>query len=42
MLTELPVAELEAFFADNLSATANDIPMRALLHAFADDHSIPL
>ncbi|MET3662555.1 phosphoenolpyruvate--protein phosphotransferase [Aquamicrobium ahrensii] len=42
MLAELPVAELEAFFADNLSAPANDIPMRALLQAFADDHSIPL
>lgn len=42
MLAELPVAELEAFFVDNLSASGNDIPMRALLHAFADDHSIPL
>ena len=42
MLTELPVAELAAFFEDNLSAPANDIPMRALLQAFADDHSIPL
>ncbi len=42
MLTELPVGELEAFFEDNLWAPANDIPMRALLQAFADDRSIPL
>jgi phosphotransferase system enzyme I (PtsP) len=42
MLCELPIAELEAFFEDNLSAPANGIPMRALLQAFADDRSIPL
>jgi phosphotransferase system enzyme I (PtsP) len=42
MLCELPVAELEAFFDDNLSAPASGMPMRALLQAFADDRSIPL
>jgi phosphotransferase system enzyme I (PtsP) len=36
------VAELEAFFEDNLSAPANGMPIRALLQAFADDRSIPL
>lgn len=42
MLCELPLAELEAFFEDNLSAPATGMPMRALLQAFADDRSIPL
>ncbi len=42
MLTELPLAELETFFDDNLSAPATGMPMRALLQAFADDRSIPL
>jgi phosphotransferase system, enzyme I, PtsP len=42
MLTELPLAELEAFFDDNLMAPAQGLPMRALLQAFADDRSIPL
>lgn len=42
MLTELPLQELEAFFKDNLMAPAQGMPMRALLHAFADDRSIPL
>ncbi|MER9399613.1 phosphoenolpyruvate--protein phosphotransferase [Mesorhizobium sp. M0615] len=42
MLTELPLEELEAFFADNLMAPAQGLPMRALLQAFADDRSIPL
>lgn len=42
MLTELPLEELEAFFADNLMAPAHGLPMRALLQAFADDRSIPL
>jgi phosphotransferase system enzyme I (PtsP) len=42
MLTELPLAELEAFFDDNLAAPAQGLPMRALLQAFADDRGIPL
>ena len=42
MLTELPLAELESFFADNLNAPAAKVPMRALLQAFADDRGIPL
>ena len=42
MLCELPLAELEAFFDDNLSAPATGMPMRALLQAFADDRGIPL
>ncbi|RUV67985.1 MAG: phosphoenolpyruvate--protein phosphotransferase [Mesorhizobium sp.] len=42
MLTELPLAELETFFDDNLMAPAHGLPMRALLQAFADDRSIPL
>jgi phosphotransferase system enzyme I (PtsP) len=42
MLTDLPLKELEAFFADNLDAPSSKIPMRALLQAFADDRGIPL
>ncbi|PAQ08757.1 phosphoenolpyruvate--protein phosphotransferase [Mesorhizobium temperatum] len=42
MLTELPLAELETFFDDNLMAPVQGLPMRALLQAFADDRSIPL
>jgi phosphotransferase system enzyme I (PtsP) len=42
MLTELPLKELEAFFADNLDAPSSRTPMRALLQAFADDRGIPL
>ncbi|AZO66052.1 MULTISPECIES: phosphoenolpyruvate--protein phosphotransferase [unclassified Mesorhizobium] len=42
MLTELPLAELQAFFDDNLMAPSQKVPMRALLQAFADDRSIPL
>lgn len=42
MLTELPLDELQAFFDDNLMASAQGLPMRALLQAFADDRSIPL
>ncbi len=42
MLTELPLAELETFFDDNLMAPAYGLPMRALLQAFADDRNIPL
>ncbi|MER8695695.1 phosphoenolpyruvate--protein phosphotransferase [Mesorhizobium opportunistum] len=42
MLTELPLEELKAFFDDNLMAPAQELPMRALLQAFADDRSIPL
>lgn len=42
MLTELPLAELKQFFDENLSGPAANLPMRALLQAFADDRSIPL
>jgi phosphotransferase system enzyme I (PtsP) len=42
MLRELPLEELKRFFADNLSAPASGMPMRALLQAFADDRGIPL
>ena len=42
MLRELPLKELEAFFADNLDAPAAKVPMRALLQAFADDRGIPV
>jgi phosphotransferase system enzyme I (PtsP) len=42
MLRELPLKELEAFFADNLGAPAAKVPMRALLQAFADDRGIPV
>ena len=42
MLTELNLEELKRFFADNLSAPAHGMPMRALLQAFADDRGIPL
>lgn len=42
MLAELPIGELKMFLDDNLSSPAVDLPMRALLQAFADDRSIPL
>ncbi|MBX3584329.1 MAG: phosphoenolpyruvate--protein phosphotransferase [Rhizobiaceae bacterium] len=42
MLTELPVGELTTFFEENLAANAANLPMRALLQAFADDRGIPL
>jgi phosphotransferase system enzyme I (PtsP) len=42
MLTELPVGELTKFFEENLAGHAANLPMRALLHAFADDRGIPL
>ena len=42
MLAELPLQEIEAFFADNLQAPSQGLPMRALLQAFADDRGIPL
>jgi phosphotransferase system enzyme I (PtsP) len=42
MLRELPLNELEAFFADNLDAPSARTPLRALLQAFADDRGIPL
>lgn len=42
MLTELPVGELTTFFDENLAANAANLPMRALLQAFADDRGIPL
>lgn len=42
MLSELPLGELEAFMADNLAGQAANLPMRALLHTFADDRGIPL
>ena len=42
MLAELPLGELEAFMADNLAGPAANLPMRALLHTFADDRGIPL
>ncbi len=42
MLTELPLGELKSFLDDNLSGPAANLPMRALLQAFADDRSIPL
>jgi phosphotransferase system enzyme I (PtsP) len=42
MLAELPLGEIEAFMADNLAGPAATLPMRALLHTFADDRGIPL
>ncbi len=42
MPAELPLAELQAFMADNLAGPAANLPMRALLHTFADDRGIPL
>jgi phosphotransferase system enzyme I (PtsP) len=42
MVAELPVGELKVFLDDYLSSHAVDLPMRALLQAFADDRSIPL
>jgi phosphotransferase system enzyme I (PtsP) len=42
MLAELPLGELKAFMADNLAGPAANLPMRALLHTFADDRGIPL
>ncbi len=42
MLTELPLAELKQFLDENLSGHAANLPMRALLQAFADDRGIPL
>ena len=42
MLAELPVNELEKFFAENLAGHAANLPMRALLQAFADDRGIPV
>ncbi|CAM5777666.1 phosphoenolpyruvate--protein phosphotransferase [Mesorhizobium amorphae] len=42
MLTDLPLEELQAFFADNLNQPATGMPIRALLQAFADDRGIPL
>jgi phosphotransferase system enzyme I (PtsP) len=42
MLAELPLGELKAFMADNLTGPAANLPMRALLHTFANDRGIPL
>ena len=42
MLTELPAGELATYLEENLSGPSVDLPMRALLQAFADDRSIPL
>jgi len=42
MLTELSAAELGTYLEENLSGPKVDLPMRALLQAFADDRSIPL
>ena len=42
MLAELPVGELTKFFEENLTGHAANLPMRALLQAFADDRGIPL
>ncbi|NGO51571.1 phosphoenolpyruvate--protein phosphotransferase [Allomesorhizobium camelthorni] len=42
MLAELPLGELKALMADNLAGPAANLPMRALLHTFADDRGIPL
>lgn len=42
MLAELPVGELTKFFEENLAGHAANLPMRALLQAFADDRGIPL
>jgi len=42
MMCELPLAELERFFDDNLDGSTASLPMRALLQGFADDRGIPL
>ena len=42
MLVETPVSELKMFLDDNLAGNSARLPMRALLHAFAADHNIPI
>lgn len=42
MLRELPLAELEQFFEENLNGHAAGLPMRALLQGFADERGVPL
>ncbi|MEZ5782825.1 MAG: phosphoenolpyruvate--protein phosphotransferase [Rhizobiaceae bacterium] len=42
MLVETPINELKMFMDDNLAGTSAQLPMRALLHAFAGDHGIPV
>jgi len=42
MLTELPLGALTTFFDENLAGDSAQLPMRALLQAFADDHGVPL
>ena len=42
MLTDLPLAKLEAFLADALSRPGAGRDMRAELSAFADEHGVPL
>ncbi|MGE3366256.1 MAG: putative PEP-binding protein, partial [Rhizobiaceae bacterium] len=42
MMCELPLGDLERFFADNLDGSTAGLPMRALLQGFADERGIPL
>jgi phosphotransferase system enzyme I (PtsP) len=42
MLVETPLAELQTFVDDNLAGNSAELPMRALLHGFAQERGIPL
>ena len=42
MLSELPVETLTAFINENLAGASAELPMRALLQAFASDYGVPL
>ncbi|MBX3578759.1 MAG: phosphoenolpyruvate--protein phosphotransferase [Rhizobiaceae bacterium] len=42
LIRDLPLGELEAFMADNMSGAAATAPMRMLLQGFADEHALPL
>ena len=42
MLIETPVNELKTFIDDNLEGPSAQLPMRALLHGFAQERGIPL
>jgi len=42
MLVETPLSELKMFFDDNLEGPSAGLPMRALLHGFAQERGIPV
>jgi phosphotransferase system enzyme I (PtsP) len=42
MLVETPLNALKTFFDDNLEGPTAQLPMRALLQGFAQEHGIPI